>query len=458
MSTTAEPFPSQLSNADAILWQIEEDPVLRSPVLVVALLDRAPRWSAVEAAFDRASEALPRLHQRIVRGPVGSNGLRWEDVGEVALDHHVRRIGATGGHGVEAALDVAGRDAMTPFDPARPPWQAAVVEGLDDGRAALVLRFHHAITDGVGGIELAEAIFDRTRRPGARTRPDAVGATAAARRPTAGTSTFVSVGSGFFRAARDPLGTARTVQRSASSVVRILAPVPGAMSSVLAGRGLDRSLLVDEVPLARFEATAGELGATVNDVFLAVVGGALQRYHRALGAPTRAVRVTMPISLRHEGDGPGGNHFAPARFVLPIDDPDLGDRARIAGGIVRRWRSEPSLGVTDLLAGILNRLPRPAVTRVFGGLLRSIDVDAVDVPGLRHRTYLAGARVERLWAFSPPTGAALSITLVSHGDVACIGVNCDRAAVRSPDVLRRCLREALEELHGAPSDAEAAAP
>jgi hypothetical protein len=144
--------------------------------------------------------------------------------------------------------------------------------------------------------------------------------------------------------------------------------------------------------------------------------------------------------------------------VLPIDDTELVHRTRMAGAIVRRWRAEPSLGVTDVLATVLNRLPRSAVTRVFGGLLRSIDVDAVDVPGLRHPTYLAGARVERLWAFAPPTGAALSVTLVSHEDTACIGVNCDRAAVGEPEVLARCLDEALRELDVAELAASGVAP
>jgi hypothetical protein len=257
---------------------------------------------------------------------------------------------------------------------------------------------------------------------------------------------LAALGLGTFHAARDPLGTARAATRQARSVARILAPVPGAMSPLLAGRGLDRELLVAEAPLVRFEATARDAGGTVNDVFLAVVGGALRRYHDELGSPVGALRVTMPISLRRPEDGPGGNHFAPARFVLPIDDSELAHRTRLAGAIVRRWRAEPSLGVTDVLATVLNRLPRSTVTRIFGGLLRSIDVDAVDVAGIRHPTFLAGARVVRLWAFAPPTGAALSVTLVSHGDVACIGVNCDRAAVTAPEVLARSLHDALGEL------------
>jgi WS/DGAT/MGAT family acyltransferase len=315
-----------------------------------------------------------------------------------------------------------------------------------------MLRFHHAITDGVGGIDLAEAIFDRARRrspaaSGATVDPSPGATATVAAAPSSALAVADRAGAlaqGAYRAVLDPMGCLRTARRTARSVARMIAPTPGPLSPLLVGRGIDRRLLVAEAPLDAFEAAAAEVGGTVNDVFLAAVGGALRRYHEQLGAPVDTLRVTMPISLRAPGDPPGGNHFAPARFVLPVDDPDLVARARLAGAIVRRWRSEPSLRMTDVLAAVLNRLPRAAVVKLFAGMLRSIDVDAVDVPGLRRPAYLAGARVDRLWAFAPPTGAAMSITLLSHGPTACIGLTCDRAAVSEPERLLDCVRSELD--------------
>jgi diacylglycerol O-acyltransferase / wax synthase len=81
-----------------------------------------------------------------------------------------------------------------------------------------------------------------------------------------------------------------------------------------------------------------------------------------------------------------------------------------------------------------------------------MDVDVVDVPGLRHPARLAGARLERLWAFAPPTGAALSVTLLSHLDVACIGVAADTAAVDDPELLAECLRRGFDEVVAAGGD------
>jgi hypothetical protein len=232
----------------------------------------------------------------------------------------------------------------------------------------------------------------------------------------------------------------------ARSIARFLAPASEPLSPILLGRGLDRRLHVVEVPFDGLRDAAGAAGGTVNDVFLAAVGGALRSYHDALGVNVDALRVTMPISLRRAGDPPGGNRFTPARFVLPIDDPDPVRRAELAGAIVRSWRHEPAIGLTSTLAWALDRLPAPLVQRAFAGMLRAIDVDAVDMPGLREPAFLAGSRVERLWAFAPPTGAALSITLVSHADTACIGIAADRTAVSDPELLTTCVEQAFDEV------------
>jgi hypothetical protein len=113
---------------------------------------------------------------------------------------------------------------------------------------------------------------------------------------------------------------------------------------------------------------------------------------------------------------------------------------------VRRWRAEPAVGLTGVLAAVLDRVPTPVVQRMFAGMLRSVDVDAVDVDGLRHRAFLGGALVERMWAFAPPTGAALSITLLSHGDTGCVGIAADRAAVPDSELLAACVEHGFDEV------------
>jgi WS/DGAT/MGAT family acyltransferase len=313
----------------------------------------------------------------------------------------------------------------------------------------VILRFHHTLTDGVGGIEIAEQLFDRTRRPRAGDTPEAPPAPTPngnGASPAPWPAALVDGARTALGAMRHPWEALGVASRMASSTVRTLAPAPRNGSPVLTGRSLDRRLAVLERPLRELQAAARASGGTVNDVLLAAVGGALAEYHWAQGGPVPAVRVLMPISVRRPGDPIGGNRFVPARFTLPIDDPDPVARVRIAGALVRSWRREPALGATDLLAAGIDFLPRALAARLFAGMLRSVDVDVVDVPGLRRRAYLGGARLDRLWAFAPPTGAALSVTLVSHDGKACIGLACDQLAVTDPEGLEKCLHAAFDEL------------
>ena len=428
--------PRRLSAADSLLWRIESDPVLRSPVLVVGLLDRSPTTEGLAEMVEHAVLLLPRLHQRIAPPPGGVGRPQRRDVDETSLAHHLRRVRAPSGD-LDAVLAVAEPDAAAAFDPARSPWTLTIVDGLDAGRSAIVRRFHHAITDGVGGIALADRLFDHARRPDRSVAtPQAPSAPAGARTERRWFD---------LRAVVRPAPTLAAALRLGRSAARLLAPAP-AGSPELAGRSLDRWLSTHERPLAAVQRAASAADGTVNDVLLAAVGGALASYHQEQGHPVPAVRVTIPISVRRPGDAAGGNRFVPVRFTLSIEAPEAGARVRIAGEIARSWRSEPAVGAMDLLATGLNLLPRPVVSRLFASMLRSVDVDVTNVPGLDRPAYVGGARIDRLWAFAPPTGAALSMTLVSHAGTCCIGLACDRRAVADPERLDTCVDAALTEV------------
>jgi diacylglycerol O-acyltransferase len=116
------------------------------------------------------------------------------------------------------------------------------------------------------------------------------------------------------------------------------------------------------------------------------------------------------------------------------------------GTLVRGWRAEPALRLTSTLAGVLNRLPTATSTALFGGMLKCVDFVTSNVPGAPIPVYLGGSRVEGFYAFAPPSGSALNVTLVSHCDQCCIGIVTDTAAVPDPDVLVECLREGFAEI------------
>jgi diacylglycerol O-acyltransferase len=245
---------------------------------------------------------------------------------------------------------------------------------------------------------------------------------------------------------RNPIGVTATAINTARSIGRTIAPATSPMSPVMVDRGLGRRLDTFDVSMDDLRRVAKAAEGSLNDVFVAAVVGGVRRYHERHGSTPDALRMTLPINLRSGSDDAGGNRFAPARFPVPtaIDDP----RERVAEirRLVKEWRAEPALQMTSTLAGVLNRLPTATTTALFGGMLKCCDFVTSNVPGAPVPVYSAGAKVERLYAFGPPSGAAFNVTLISHCDTCCIGIVIDTTAVPDPDVLVESLRGGFDEM------------
>jgi WS/DGAT/MGAT family acyltransferase len=450
-----------LNESDALMWTIERDPCLRSTIVAVSMLDRRPDWDRLVQRFVQACEIIPRLRQRIVETPLRLAPPRWEFDEFFDIDYHLRRTVAREPGDIRSVLDIAGLMAMTAFDKDRPLWEFTLVEGLAHGRAAFIQKVHHSVTDGVGGIKLARLLLDDKRNPTRRANattsspaPHVNGLTSLAEslmgdvRTAAATSMrgAQALPGVAVRTVTNPGGGASSATRQLRSIGRLLAPVTSPLSPIMTERGLSRRLESFDVALDPLLAAAHAADSSLNDAFLAGVAGGMRRYHDRHDSPVGALRVTMPINIRRPGDPPGSNRFTPARFTLPVSTVDAGDRMRQLGRLARRWRKEPSLSLTDVIAGVLNRLPPVASTSILGSMLKAIDFVATNVPGLPSRAYLSGAEVVRQYAFAPPSGSAFSVALMSHVDTCCIGINIDTSAVPDPDVLTACLREGFEEV------------
>lgn len=444
-----------LNESDAVLWTIERDPELRTTIVAVAVLDGEPDPTRLRERVEAVAQQVPRMRRRVASPPIRITTPTWVDDPQFRLDRHLRRVRAAEPGDLRSLLDLAGHAAMDPFDRSRPLWQFTVVGGLLGGRAAFVQKVHHSFTDGVGGMEMARLFLDLERDgsgPGALdtgTTEDEPASGRRARPHPAARAAKASIG--FLGAAmRDPVGTASgtvaTGVGTARSVVKLLRPARRPLSPVMRARGTARVLDAFDVPRARFGDAAHAVGGTLNDAFLASIAGGVRRYHEHHGVDPGAVRVTMPVNLRRADDDPISNRFSPVRFSMSAATADPQDRMRELGELARRWRREPALPLTDVLASGLNRLPAEVTTAYFGALLKSVDVVATNVPGLDHRRYLAGAELLREYAFAPVSGAAFSVALVSHVDHCCIGVNVDRDAIEDPDVLFAALRDGFAEV------------
>ncbi len=456
----SDPDP-YMSGLDALMWRMEADPRLRGTATTVLLLDRAPDWDRFVDKMDRVSRLTTRMRQKVVETPFRLTTPRWTNDGDFDLDYHLRHASAPPPGDLQAVLDMAATWSETPFDRDRPLWEYTLVEGLEDNRAALVQKIHHSISDGVGGMELALLFFDADRDSATHeSMPDAPPAeeldrlslsTEILRRRAAWATSVVMAVPGAtarfaVRALRDPIGTTTETGRLAASTMKMLSPVNDTASPVMIDRSLSRRFHVLEVDLDRLKRGSKALGGSVNDAFVTALSGGLALYHERHDETTDRLRVTMPISIRDEDDAGGGNRITSARFEVPAGKVETSDRLREISQETTAIRNEPGIAATDAVADVMSRLPTALVTGVFGNMLCHIDFLASNVPGFPEFPYLAGARAERWYAFGPTEGAALNVTLLSHGGICCIGINTDPAAIGDPEVLVECLVKGFDDV------------
>jgi diacylglycerol O-acyltransferase len=450
-------FERRMSDADALMWAIEKDPLLRSTITAVSILDRSPDRVRFEEQVERATRVVPRLRQRVVASPFHVAPPEYVIDPNFDIRYHVRWMGAPGDGSLRALLDLTAPLAMQGFDRARPLWEFVVVEGLEGGRAALIQKLHHSLTDGVGAMRISMAFLDTHPEgreqapmpdPPEAERPAALALLrdALAERTRRRVGMLGQVPRALAGAAADPLGSARAAVDAAGSAARMLRPVRTPLSPIMSGRSLSVRFDALSASLPALKAAARRVDGRLNDAFIAAVAGGLDRYHRRHGAPVDALRMTMPINIRPKGEIVAGNQFVPARFVFPVAIGDPETRMSALRDLILRERAEPALGLVAPIAGVLNRLPVSASTALFGGMLKAVDVVTSNVPGAPVPVYVAGARLEANFGFAPMTGAASNITLLSYVDDVHVAVSTDPAAVPDPDVYVGCLQEGFDEI------------
>jgi hypothetical protein len=233
--------------------------------------------------------------------------------------------------------------------------------------------------------------------------------------------------------------------RYVASLRRVVSPPPATPSPLLRARtGRVWRYGVLECPLLQLKSAGKAAGGSVNDAFVAALLGGLRIYHERHGVELDRLPMAMPVSLRKADDPMGGNKWAGALFAAPIGIADPEERIAAIRGTVLTLRTEPALDTFSLAAPLVNRLPS-TVGAVFARLGAAADLSASNVPGLPYQTYLAGAKVERVYPFGPLPGVAVMAAMVSHAGTCCFGLNIDGAAVDDVDVLMECFGAGLDE-------------
>ena len=445
---------------DAVMWGVEHDPMLRSVVVAMTVLDAAPDIDVLIDRITRMTLAVPKLRQRVIGNPVSLVPPRWEFDPNFDISYHLKRFHVPADGSDRPLMRIAEQMGEQDFDRDRPLWEMALVEGFDGERAAVIIKLHHAITDGVGGMAMAATLFDLTREPSTDLGPlppapegetlglaqrVVDGAQFAARAVVRHGTDLAEGAVGLAaRVASDPGASVVSGSAFAQSAARLLAPASEPLSPLMHGRSLSVHMAVVQVPFRALKAAAKAAGGTINDSYMAAVAGGVASYHEEHLSPCEYVRVNMPVNMRSAGEDSAGNRWVPARFPMPIDSGDAARRIQRLSPLLKQARTEPALVVSDSVYRVLAALPQSAATSIAGGLMKGTDLAITNVPGPPIMLFSAGAGVQAIIPFAPKAGAAANIGLMTYNGVAFVGLNIDTRAIPDPDVFVEHIRAGFD--------------
>ncbi len=423
----------------------------------------------VAARLAERIHLIPGLRRRLEQPPLGllANPL-WVDDQGFDLDWHVRQasLPAPGGKAELGAL--VGREFSHRLDRARPLWEATLVEGLEGGRRALLMKVHHALLDGVAAIGMAALVLDPSPEPLMIPPPDEAWAprrydlrqqmTRFAARPlSAGSRLMVD---GVLRALDpDPRRTASDMRRATEVGLELAKARPQApMTPLNRPISPNRRYAIAHAPLAVIKEVGARAGGTVNDVILAVVAGMLGQYLGTAEPRDRDAGLVpvalVPVSVRGETEsGDMGNRISTVFVDLPVAEPDLGARVREIADQTRELKDSPAVRAGALMVGAAGWAP-PLLSGLLAralGTVRAFNLVVSNIPGPQQPFYLSGVRMREVYPIVPlnPANQGLTIGILSYDGLVCFGVLADRDLDPPLATAAEALVAALQELDAA---------
>ena len=453
--------PDRLSGLDASFLSLEHDGAHMHVGSVLVFEGDAPDYVDFVAQIERRLHLVPRYRQKLAFPPLGQGRPVWVDDPHFNPGYHVRHAGLPPPAGRDELRRLAGRVFSQQLDRAKPLWELWLVDDVGDNAFALISKTHHALVDGISGVDIATVLFDLDPDPPEpdpappwfpRPEPSAAAllAGALAERAAAPLDVLRTAGGAF---ARPEEATAQAGRALSGLAAMAAAGLAGAPPSPLNARiGPHRRFAWVDAELAEFKAIKSALGGTVNDVVLAVVTGALRDHliRRGRDLEGLELKAMVPVSVRADAErGALGNRVAAIYAPLPVHAADPRERLRIVHEAMAGLKeSGQAVGaeVITRLAGVaaptvLDQAARLAARQRF------FNVTVTNVPGPQFPLYLMGRRLEGLYPLVPLTlNTALGIAIMSYDGRLAFGLLGDFDALPELDLVAEDVRAAIDEL------------
>ena len=454
----------RLSALDATFLHLEDDSTAHMHVASVMVFEgKAPTPAELVEHIMNRLHLVPRYRQRLAYVPLSQGRPVWTDDPHFNPNYHIRHT-ALPKPGDEATLkQLAGRLFSQRLDRSKPLWEIWLVQRMAGGRFALIAKTHHALVDGISGVDITTVLFDTTPEPVLPPRPRHPWTA----RPLPGPAKLLGeallerstvpaeMGRGaraMLRAPRRALGQLRDnlASVSATTLAGINAPAPPSPFNV--DIGPHRRYTWVDGDLAQFKAIKDSLGGTLNDVVLAAVALALGRYLRAQGHDTKdlVLKAMVPVSVRAEAQrGALGNQVAAMWAPLPVGVEKPADclrQVQVAMEDLKESGQAVGAQVLTNLAGfapptILSQAARLQARQRFFNLV------VTNVPGPQFPLYLLGRRLQALYPVVPlARRQALGIAVMSYDGKLGFGLLADYDALPELEQIARELERAIASL------------
>ena len=452
--------PDRLTGLDASFLSLERSGAHMHVGSVLVFDGDAPPYEEFVAKIEQRLHLVPRYRQKLAWPPLVQSRPVWIDDPHFNARYHVRHTALPAPAGEEELKRLAGRIFAQGLDRSKPLWELWLVDRIGEDRFALISKTHHALVDGVSGVDISTVLFDLEPDP---PEPEPAPAWYPRPEPSAAAllaTSFAERAGVPLDAVRGALGAARHPERAVAGggkavkgVAAMAAGVTGAPPSPLNVRiGSHRRFAWVDADLDRFKAIKSALGGTVNDVVLTVVAGALRSFaiRRGRDPEGMELKAMVPVSVRVDAErGALGNRVAAMYAPLPLYAEDPQERFAIvhaAMGGLKESGQAVGAEVLTRLAGfaaptVLDQASRLQTRQRFFNLV------VTNVPGPQFPLFLQGRRLRAFYPQVPLTlNTALGIAIMSYDGRLGFGLLGDYDAMPDLDAVADDLEAAIDEL------------